>query len=477
MLFNTLEFAIFLPIVFGVYWALASRLRLQNLWVVAASYLFYGLWNWRYLLLILLTTASSFATGRLMDCDDSPKRKIALWVNIAVNVGVLFTFKYFNFFAENFTVLLNALGMTADGVTLRLALPVGISFYTIQAIGYSIDVYFRRIEPCRSWLPFFAFISFFPQLVAGPIERAANLLPQFERRRRFDYAEAVDGCRRILWGLFKKVVVADSCAAAVDIVYSDFSNLGSTALALGAVLFSFQIYGDFSGYSDIAIGVGRLFGIRLKDNFRLPYFSRSIREFWARWHISLTGWFRDYIYIPLGGNRCGKWRHAGNTVGVFLLSGLWHGAAWPYVAWGALHGWLYMPGIFAGKRGRRYRVDGPIAPGRLLPPFNEAVAMTVTAVIVALGWVVFRSPSMAVAGQYLARMFIFTGPVLPVYGIEASAWCVVLLVIEWIQRNRPHVFDIDNVRPAIARYIIYWVMLYVIHTHSVSDIQFIYFQF
>ena len=335
MLFNSVEFLFFLPVVFLLYWLVFKKLRWQNLFIVAASYVFYGWWNWRFLGLIFLASATAYVCGLLIERFGEKRRRAAKWtvgLSLAVSLGILGTYKYFNFFASNLKAILESIGLHPDWVTLELVLPVGISFYTFQAVGYVIDVYRGRVAACRNVVDFFAFLSFFPQLVAGPIERAPNLLPQFLAPRRFDYRQAVDGMRQMLWGFFKKMAVADSCASSVDYIFSHYTEVGGINLLAGAVLFSFQMYGDFSGYSDIALGSAKLFGIRLMQNFNFPYFSRSIAEFWSRWHISLSTWFRDYVYIPLGGNRHGKSATIRNTIIVFMVSGFWHGADWTFIS-------------------------------------------------------------------------------------------------------------------------------------------------
>ena len=326
MQFNSLEFIVFLPIVFAIYWSLNNR-RYQNVLVLAASYLFYGWWEWRFLLLIAITTACSFSSGLLIQRFCSVRKWIC-GVNVVLNLAILAVFKYFDFFADNLHALATVLGWHIDAPTLNIVLPVGISFYTFQALSYTIDVYRGRISPTREVVDFFAYISFFPQLVAGPIERATELLPQFQRPRHFDQDRAIDGVWQMLWGAFKKMVIADNCAPLVDAIWAHPHEMGSGWLAMGVLLFAFQIYGDFSGYSDMAIGCARLFGIDLMCNFNYPYFARTIPDFWRRWHISLTTWFRDYVYIPLGGNRCAKPMVVRNVLLVWLLSGLWHGANW-----------------------------------------------------------------------------------------------------------------------------------------------------
>ena len=299
MPFNTIDFAIFLPIVFLLYWFVANKnLKLQNLLIVMASYFFYGFWDWRFLSLIFFSTIVDFTVGKKLRYEENNlKRKILLWTSILVNLGFLGFFKYYNFFIDNLITAFSFLGSEIKPSSLNIILPVGISFYTFQTLSYTIDIYNRRFEPTKDFIAFTAFVSFFPQLVAGPIERARHLLPQFYKRRTFDYSKAVDGMRQILWGLFKKIVIADNCAEFANQIFNNSANLNGSSLVLGALFFSFQIYGDFSGYSDIAIGTSRLFGFSLKRNFAFPYFSRDIAEFWRRWHISLSTWFRDYLYI------------------------------------------------------------------------------------------------------------------------------------------------------------------------------------
>jgi len=305
MLFNSLDFAIFFPIVFLLYWFLfRGNIRQQNLLVVASSYFFYAWWDWRFLFLIIFSTTLDFFIGKKLGQEqDSKKRKYYLWISIIANLGSLGFFKYYNFFVENFIEAFSFFGTEIHGGSLDIILPVGISFYTFQTLSYSIDVYKRKMEPTKDFVAFSAFVCFFPQLVAGPIERASNLLPQFNKKRKFSYEKSADGLKQILWGFFKKTVIADNCAEYADMFFNNPSDYNGSALILGVFFFAFQIYGDFSGYSDIAIGASRLFGINLSRNFQFPYFSRDIAEFWRRWHISLSTWFRDYLYIPLGGSR------------------------------------------------------------------------------------------------------------------------------------------------------------------------------
>ena len=483
MLFNSIEFLVFLPIVFAFYWLLHNQLRWQNAFVVAASYLFYGWWDWRFLMLIAFTTLCSYGSGLAIGNKQNnpsakgPSPKFYLWANIVLNLLILGLFKYYDFFAQSFA---NAfLGGNADRILLHLVLPVGISFYTFQALSYSIDVYRGNMKPTRDIVAFFAYVSFFPQLVAGPIERATSLLPQFEQSRKFDYATAVDGLRQMLWGFFKKMVVADSCAIYVDIIFDHPDWFNGSSLLLAALLFTIQIYGDFSGYSDIAIGCAKLFGIRLRRNFNVPYFSRDIAEFWRRWHISLTTWFRDYIYIPMGGSRVSKWRVLLNTLVIFLVSGLWHGANWTFVAWGAYHALLFLPLILLGKN-RKYR--NVVAEGRTLPSLRELGQMLLTFLLAMMGWILFRADSIEQAGQYYTHMFstLFDGS--PTLTSNMDGWVVfvavtVMTVVEWLNRDREHEFA-RQPRNRFLRWSGYIALLFMIGAFMVTnEMPFIYFQF
>lgn len=460
MSFISFEYAVFLPLVCLLYWLVFRRnLRLQNLFVLVVSYLFYGWWDWRFLVLIAFTSLCSWVSGLMIQsssdipgsglpshddsnaADDNKILNRNKWVgvaNIIVNLLVLGTFKYFNFFSESFAALLDAVGMHSAPVILHVALPIGISFYTFQALSYTIDVCKGKIEPTRDIVAFFAYISFFPQLVAGPIERATHLLPQFQQPRTFSYQQGVDGCRQILWGLFKKMAVADNCAVLVAEIFCTYQQQSGSMLMLGAVLFAVQIYGDFSGYSDIAIGSAKLFGIRLMQNFKTPYFSRSIAEFWRRWHISLTTWFRDYLYIPMGGSRVSRIKVLRNTLVIFLMSGFWHGASWTFLAWGAYHALLFLPLILLG---RNRKFTDTVAQGRLLPSLKELLQMCLTFSLVVVGWVFFRSATIGDALHYLSMMCHWES--LSVFGAfftEMDYWWVimVLLIVQWLQRGKEH---------------------------------------
>lgn len=512
MLFNSFEFAIFLPIVFLLYWFVFDyaiskckhQLLWQNLFVVVASYIFYGWWDWRFLILIAITTLLSFLSGIGIEYAPTQRGKKAVMIaNIIINLGILGVYKYYDFFATQFARLF---GIESDFLLLHLILPVGISFYTFQALSYSIDVYRKLIQPTHDIVAFTAFLSFFPQLVAGPIERATNLLPQFQKKRTFDYATAVDGMRQILWGLFKKIVVADNCATYVDTVFADISNQSGSTLLLAAVLFTFQIYGDFSGYSDIAIGTAKLFGIKLMRNFNVPYFSRDIAEFWRRWHISLTTWFRDYVYIPLGGSRPDtsslspnslfassptaytKCIAVRNTFIIFLLSGFWHGANWTFVLWGAYHALLFVPLLLMNKN-RRYRdtvatvtlPDGTIKT-KWLPSLKEAGQMLLTFALAVFGWIIFRATGLKTLSAWVTGIFdssLFSIPWLmnKYYYIPLAISILIMIIFEWITRTKEHPFQI-SIKYKWLRWCIYLIfILSLFLSIKVDTPQFIYFQF
>ena len=477
MLFNSLAFAVFLPVVFLLYWFVFNRsLKGQNAFVVAASYFFYGWWDWRFLFLIIFTTLCSYGAGVLMEkYKDAPRNKKAVHVaNIVVNLLILGVFKYYDFFAASFADVF--LGGESDGLLLHLILPVGISFYTFKALSYSIDVYRGKMEPTQDIVVLAAYVAFFPQLLAGPIERATALIPQFEKPRIFEYETGVDGLRQILWGLFKKMVIADNCAVYVDRVFSTYPTQAGSTLLLAAALYTFQIYGDFSGYSDIAIGTGKLFGIKSMRNFNVPYFSRDIAEFWRRWHISLTSWFRDYVYIPLGGSRCSKAKVIRNTFIIFLLSGLWHGANWTFIAWGAYHALLFLPLILLGKN-RRYR--DTVAEGRLLPSFREAGQMLLTFLLVVFGWILFRADSIGMAWDYICKMLsstLFAAP--DASGITGLFLTLgLLLLVEWVQRDKAHGLDIASIRNGWVRFFLCLAVVFLIFLLGGHTENFIYFQF
>ena len=480
MLFNSIEFLIFLPIVFILYWFVFRQLKFQNLFIVIASDIFYGWWDKEFLILIATTSLLSYVSGILIDKFNGKRswQKTVSGCNIAINIAILGYFKYCNFFGESFAELMTSFGIKTDWVTLDIILPVGISFYTFQALSYSIDVYRGKINATRDIIAFFAYISFFPQLVAGPIERATNLLPQILKKRTFDYASAIDGCRQFLWGFFKKLVVADNCAIAVDTIWNNFQNESGFTLLIGGVLFAFQIYGDFSGYSDIAIGTAKLFGINLKQNFNFPYFSRNIAEFWRRWHISLTTWFKDYVYIPLGGSRCSMPRVILNTIIIFAISGIWHGANWTFVIWGLYNAILFIP-LLLSKRNRIY-LD-VVAKGKILPTIKELISILTTFILAVLGWIIFRAASITEAINYIGIIFsksIFNFDI--PYGKSAMIGIAVMIIIEWLNRDKKYGLQFSNsgvTKFATFRWILYYAIIISTILFMGINQTFIYFQF
>ena len=463
MLFNSLEYIVFLPIVFLLYWFIkhvtkndSQQIKLQNWFIIIVSYFFYACWDARFLVLILITTCCSYYSGLLINSATKEcYKKLYLICNVVVNLLILGVCKYYDFFVQSFAELFD---INTKLILLNIVLPVGISFYTFQALSYSIDVYRKRLCATREFAAFGAYISFFPQLVAGPIERAENLLPQFLNKRDFDYKQAVYGMRLMLWGFFKKIVIADNCGIYVDSVWNDYTSQSSATLLLAAVLFSMQIYADFSGYSDIAIGTARLFGIRLSDNFNSPYFAQNIADFWRRWHISLTSWFRDYVYIPLGGNRKGKWQTIINTLVVFSLCGLWHGANWTFVVWGLYNALLFVPMILLRTNKHRDASSERLKWHKII----------ITFALVALGWIIFRAPSMTECWGYLQALgrcdfsSIWIENIFQMICLVMAI--VVLLVFEW-KKYLPN------------QWWVYYVLLFFIWWFAGQDVDFIYFQF
>jgi len=488
MTFTTLTFLVFLTIVFALYWSIPSR-RGQNLALIVAGYVFYGWWDWRFCSLLLATSLVDFWAGRALErTEDAWRRQMLLTTALTANLSLLGFFKYFNFFADSFRTTMGTLGWRVDPVTLRIVLPVGISFYTFQSMSYSIDIYRRRFRGTAHLIDYLAFVSFFPQLVSGPIERAAHLLPQFQGPREFDYARATDGCRQMLWGFVKKLLLADTIAPVVNVAFADPRAFGGLDLGVASVLFAFQIYCDFSGYSDIAVGLGKLFGFDLMRNFAYPYFATSPGEFWRRWHISLSTWFRDYVFVPLGGSRTTALPHARNIMVTFLLSGLWHGAAWTFVAWGALHGTALLPESLAG-RGRPKRRASDVPGGdAALPSPGTLGRMLGTFAFVCVGWVFFRAASIRDAWLVVRRIggtvlapwasgpltILDVGPL----GLALPVVLLLFVTIEWVQRRHVHPLVFPGM-PRPLRWATYqllvWLTLYV-GTIGTSS-PFIYFQF
>ena len=460
---------------FALYWGpLANKRKPQNVLILAASYLFYGWWDYRFLSLIIISSLLDFNVGRAIFRSEDPKRrKLLLLVSLTGNLGILAFFKYYNFFVESFIDAFASIGLHLNISTLYIILPVGISFYTFQTLSYTIDVYRKKMEPCHNGISFFAYVSFFPQLVAGPIERAKNLLPQFEKDRKFELEKAKDGLRQILIGLIKKVVIADNCAIAVNAIFEDPTSYNSPTLVLGTVLFAFQIYGDFSGYSDIAIGSARLLGFDLMKNFNFPYFAKDIADFWRRWHISLSTWFRDYLYIPLGGSRVeSKTLLFRNVMIIFLVSGFWHGANWTFIFWGFLHALFFLPLIFLGLNRKNLDSDDQ---GGFLPSMKEVMQMGITFILVCFAWIFFRVDSIADGFFYVEKIVMWEG-IRPLY-VSTLYFVVFFLLLEWIQRKKEHSLDIRS-WPRPMRWTTYYIAVFVLfYFMPDSSPDFIYFQF
>jgi len=487
MLFNSIEFLIFFFTVFVLYWFIINKsLKLQNILLLFASYFFYANWNWKFLFLLAFSTFLDYYTGLKIENSGSKRGKRTwLWISVAINLGFLGFFKYFNFFIESFAELLQSIGFQPHMSTLSIILPVGISFYTFHGLSYIFDIYNGKIKPTRNFVNYSLFVSFFPLLVAGPIERATHLLPQVEKPRKFNYNQAVDGLKQILWGLFKKIVIADGCAEYVNLIFDNPSAYSGPILIIGAVFFAFQIYGDFSGYTDIALGISRLLGFELLRNFSYPYFSRDIAEFWRRWHISLSSWFRDYLYIPLGGSRTGIWKKIRNTFIIFIVSGFWHGANWTFIAWGFLNALYIMPLIIFSKNRDHLAI---VAENRSLPSFREFISMAVTFMLTTFAWIFFRAESISAACSYIRS--IWKG-IPDIHGYAAAAgflyWNVgftlpflicFFFFIEWMGRRDKYALEsIGNTWPRWSRWTFYYLLIASCIIYIDKGQNFIYFQF
>ncbi len=484
MIFNSIEYFIFLPIVFFLYWyVFQKKVRMQNMFVLIASYLFYGLWDWRFLFLIFGSTVVDYFIGIAIHRENENKkaRKFFLWGSILFNVSLLGFFKYYNFFADSFLDMFQLFGYTIKSTwTLQIILPVGISFYTFQTMSYSLDIYYRRIKPTRDFLSFATFVAFFPQLVAGPIERASNLLGQITSKRTFNANQTIEGIKLILWGLFKKIVIADSLAPIVDDIFANYGMYPSTTLILGVTLFSFQVYGDFSGYSDIAIGTAKLFGIELMSNFKFPSFSRNVAEYWQRWHVSLSTWFRHYIYIPLGGSRVSKLKSIRNICIIFLVSGFWHGANWTFIFWGAFHALAFIP-VFLMGRNTIYK-NTVIGENSMLPSIKEVGQVLLTFGIVTFSRIFFRSKSLTDSFSFIERIFFNFShePYVHPSGyrmLDFYILIIVFIVYEYIIRKderNPFSFKSKYLRFFVYTLIILAMLLF--YDDGVNR-SFIYFQF
>lgn len=482
MLFNSINFAIFFPIVFLLYWfATKGDLKLQNILLLIASYFFYASWDYRFLFLLVFSTLLDYYTGiKMHDAPNQRMRKFWFLLSICVNLGFLGIFKYFNFFASSFADALSLLGIKTNFWTLNVILPVGISFYTFHGLSYVLDIYNRKIKPERNIVDYSLFVSFFPLLVAGPIERATHLLPQIKQKRTFEYSKAIDGLRQILWGLFKKIVIADNCAVYANMAFNNSGDHSGSTLVLGALMFTFQIYCDFSGYSDIALGTARLLGIELLRNFAFPYFSRDIAEFWRRWHISLSSWFRDYLYIPLGGSKGGTWMKVRNTFIIFLVSGFWHGANWTFIFWGLLNALYIMPSILFNTN--RNNLD-TVAQGKYFPSLKEFLSIVLTFCLTVFAWIFFRSESVHAAFSFLQGIFSTTLFSVPdQLNIDLIFILIAFIIIEWLQRTKVHALQFTLGSTTTLKYysivllnsIVIWAILL---WGVFGNKTFIYFQF
>ena len=481
MLFNSIEFGVFLPFIFIIYWFVTKKIQHQNILILISSYLFYGWWDWRFLGLIFFSTVIDFLIGKSLEKEKGIlTRKSLLWSSVLINIGFLGFFKYYNFFIDNFIYAFSTVGIELSYQSLNIILPVGISFYTFQTLSYTIDIYKRKLKPTTDFITFAAFVSFFPQLVAGPIERASNLLPQFKKNRIFDYNQATDGMRQILWGFFKKIVIADNCAEYANLIFNNSTDYGGSTLVIGAIFFTFQIYGDFSGYSDIAIGTAKLFGFNLMQNFAFPYFSRDIAEFWRRWHISLSTWFRDYLYIPLGGSRGSNYHKIRNVFIVFLVSGFWHGANWTFIFWGGLNAIYFIPIMLMNRN--RSNLD-TIAHNKLFPNINEFFSMLLTFVLTVFAWIFFRSEDLNHAFNYIGTIFSNTLFTIPEIKLEIKLVIIFLLIlffliIEWFGRETKYAIECFIKKwKWYYRYLFYYIILITIIFFSGKNEEFIYFQF
>jgi len=476
MVFNSFDYLLFLPVVFALYWFVGrGNIRYQNVLLLVASYFFYAFWDYRFLFLLVFSTSLDFFCGLQMHASKSQhSRKFWFWLCVGINLGFLGVFKYYNFFADSFADMLSGFGLNVHPETLQVILPVGISFYTFHGLSYVIDIYKNRIKPERNFIDYAVFVSFFPLLVAGPIERATHLLPQIQSKRSFSYSKAADGLRQILWGLFMKIVVADNCAVVANQVFSDKDSMTSGSLVVGAIMFAFQIYGDFSGYSNIALGTARLFGIELLRNFAFPYFSRDIAEFWRRWHISLSTWFRDYLYIPLGGSKGGLWMQIRNTVIIFVVSGFWHGANWTFIIWGALNALYIMPLVIFGLNRKNTDI---VAQHSIFPSIKEILQIIVTFSATTLAWIFFRSPSVGEAWVYITRIFDPSSFGMPQVDLKPFIFVFILLVVEWFNRKKQYGLNLDWCKNTPVRWAIYMAVILLIVFFGASSDSFIYFQF
>lgn len=480
MLFNSFHFAIFLPIVFIIYWCVRKKRQYQNIFLLICSYYFYACWDWRFLFLLVFSTFLDYFSGlKISNSQNKKTRRFWFWTSIIINISFLLFFKYYNFFIESFTDSMKLFGIQFSPWMMNILLPVGISFYTFHGVSYVIDIYNDRIKAEKNFIDYSLFVSFFPLLVAGPIERATHLLPQIKAKRTFNYHQAADGLKQILWGLFKKMVIADGCAHYANIIFNNYENYYGTTLLFGAFLFTIQIYGDFSGYSDIALGTARLFGIELIKNFNYPYFSKNIAEFWRRWHISLSSWFKDYLYIPLGGGKCNYLTKIRNIFIIFLVSGFWHGANWTFIFWGGLNALFILPSMLKTNKNK---IDKNEINAKVLPSIKDLFKIFITFIATIFCWIFFRSSSIHDSFNFLKLIIARLGKNIgyPIKLMEGDLTILVLIFImfifEWIKQKED--FPLRFHKTSIwVRWCIYLFIAIIIFLFHGEKEEFIYFQF
>jgi len=473
---NSFAFLLFFVVVFFIYFfPLREKSKAQNVLLLLASYFFYGYADWKMLPLLVAVTLAFYGLGigiaYYRSMGDEKKGAALSATGIVLGAGLLLYFKYLNFFITSFTGMFESFGFQTNVSTFNILLPLGISFFTFRLISYAIEVNRGNIAPVRNIVTFGTYVAFFPCLLSGPIDRPQKFIPQLEKKRPFSYDMAVDGLRQILWGMFKKMVIADNLATIIHGIWSGYATESGSTLLLGAIFYSFQIYADFSGYSDMAIGVAKVLGFEVARNFNYPYFARNVSEFWRKWHMSLTSWFTDYIYIPLGGNRCSKGRQFFNTMVVFTICGFWHGANWTFVLWGAYNGLLFLPLILRKKK----KLSKVVAEGKWLPNLQETLNMLGTFVLVTFGWILFKATNVGEAFDYMARIFspsLFSVPQQKI----GLLYVLVLVASEWAGRRKEYVVCVANLRWQY-RWVLYFVLFLSIFILSGKVETFIYAKF
>ena len=486
MLFNSFSFLVFFPIVFILYWVLNKNFKAQNILLLVASYYFYSCWDWRFLFLLIFSTALDFYSGKLIDCHklNLTRQRFILILSISINLGLLLVFKYNDFFISSFFDLFQSLGFSVNKYLLNLILPVGISFYTFHGLSYVIDIKNKKITPETNFINYSLFVSFFPLLVAGPIERATHLLPQIKKLRVANYSKIIDGLRQVLWGLFKKIVIADQVSIYVNQIFGASDQFSGAVLLLGSILFTIQIYGDFSGYSDIALGTARMMGFELLQNFNYPYFSRNLGEFWRRWHISLSSWFRDYLYIPLGGSKVSFFRKIINVFIIFIVSGFWHGPNWTYIVWGAANAFFVLPSVLLKRKKKNEEI---VAVNSIFPTLKELIQLSFTFLLVVILFTIFRAPSIVFVFDFFKLMILDLfnlESIIKAYnfiywnlGYQIPIYIFIFFSVEWLGRKTKSPLSLLSKTKPITNQILYLILVVMILFYSGVENEFIYFQF